>query len=282
MSTPVTIPPVSDVDFPAFLDRALYVGVDDQLLLQAISNVATQVVTVSYRLLRDDGQVVPGLFTYTTGSAVTLLTKAFQLAQGYLIAFEITAPAVGTAGQWLYAKMGLTRGGGATPASYHPLFAGYVGSSFGFGYPNKHFEKPTDGQGVVRDFTISNPAAGSDFTVTVPSNVVWRVQGLFATLTASALPATRQVSFKLANSVSAVFFETPLVAAVTAGQVVKFSVAPGLDVLIDATPSQPNLDLPNPCFMVAGDTLNSVTTAIDGGDQWSTVLVRVREWAAYL
>ncbi len=53
-------------------------------------------------------------------------------------------------------------------------------------------------QGNVKGFTVTNPAAGANFTYTIPHGKRWRIQSISLTLTTDANVASRKVQLTFA------------------------------------------------------------------------------------
>jgi hypothetical protein len=118
---------------------------------------------------------------------------------------------------------------------------------------------------------VGSPAAGAEWSVTVPAGHLWRIESVQAQLVTSAVVATRVARLAWGDGVAPYFTLPPAASQLTtltrlyAWHPNAMAVAVGtgiLSCLLDA-------DLP------AGWTLASSTEAIDGGDQWSAIRLRV-------
>jgi hypothetical protein len=265
-----------DYDFP--VDSGRYIGVDDQIMVLAVSNAATQSVTVRGRLCRKDGTLTPFTFTFTTGAAAAVLTKSFQLADGFLESLQVSSPACATSGQWLYASVGLQRGTGAGAVPFETLFADYVGSVISTGWPGGALNRPTEGHGVVRSIAVATPAPGANWVVTVPTGVLWIPQYGIGTLTTSAVAGNREVGTQISDGANTLW-----------SQAIKWHVPASSVATIQYQGSAPidTMSLVNyDCFwplgsiLPSGYILSSYTPGIDVADQFSGVRLSVLEWAA--
>jgi len=119
--------------------------------------------------------------------------------------------------------------------------------------------------------TVAAPAAGADWSLTVPAGHIYEVLSIQASLVTSAAVATRQVSLTLSNGV-AVFL------TLAAG----FSQLTGLTRRYAWYPfANPYTVLPDgineiPTTILQGLSIIASSTAlIDAGDQWSAVKLQV-------
>lgn len=127
-----------------------------------------------------------------------------------------------------------------------------------------------------RPIPIAAPAAGADFSTPQFRVWPWRLLGLVATLTTSAVVANRQVTLNLTDGNGITWRGTaPAVQAATT--TVTYQLLPL------ATPSAPvaglsTMALPaDGLWIPRGWTLNVVTTLLDVGDQWSAIVADIQE-----
>lgn len=123
---------------------------------------------------------------------------------------------------------------------------------------------------------VASPAAGADWTLTVPAGHLYQLLAVFATLTTSAVAATRIARLTLSDGVRTLADVPPISSQITtlvrrylwlpAGQ----AYATGLGIL------SPLPDL----TLAAGWTVGTTTDAIDAGDQWSGIFVHVLDVTA--
>lgn len=119
--------------------------------------------------------------------------------------------------------------------------------------------------------SVAAPAAGADWTLTVPAGHVYQLLSVFATLVTSAVAATRIARLLLGDGDSTFLDVPPFASQITtltrryawipAGQ----AYATGLGILSPL----PDVELQ------AGWTLGTTTDAIDITDQWSAIRVNV-------
>ena len=131
--------------------------------------------------------------------------------------------------------------------------------------------------GRPRLVTITNPAAGANFTQTVETNSIWVVQSLKFVLTTDANVATRVINITLS---------TPTLLMLTLGH--QFTQAASLGVTynlcwnhpeVNASPGgQVNRYFPPRYFLNEGDIIASSITNIQATDAFTLIQLRVLEW----
>lgn len=117
----------------------------------------------------------------------------------------------------------------------------------------------------------AQPAAGADWTVTVPAGHVYQVLSVAATLTTSAVVANRVPRLIYSDGV-ADFLTVPPFAVVPASTGMRlswFPLALGLSTGVAESTSIPEVTL------LPGGSLRSSTGLIDPGDQWTAVVLQV-------
>jgi hypothetical protein len=119
---------------------------------------------------------------------------------------------------------------------------------------------------------LFNPAAGSEFTWTVPVGHTWTLESVIARLTTSAAVANRIPRLSVTNVFEYMRATQGLVQ--TASQVATYYwFAGGAVVNNGATPLiVSNAPLQAGLVMPAGDILASITAGLDAADQWDNVV----------
>lgn len=161
------------------------------------------------------------------------------------------------------------------------LFRGYMGTGNHLAWPNGPLEHSIAGEAYVQTQAVASPAVGTDWTVTVPTNARWQILEVSAVLSASSGASARLV---------AVLFDDPtnitnvVVSPVsqTSGQGVRYNMAASMPFDF-ITPPTGNLEAymplssPGP-FLSAGHRLRTSTANLGAGDQWSSIVIRYKEW----
>lgn len=131
---------------------------------------------------------------------------------------------------------------------------------------------------LLRTIAVASPAAGAEIVALVPGGVFWEVIALRATLTTSAAVANRLPVLQLRDTDSRIAYEFPGAAVQAASLAVSYSWSSGYGTSTAVSGQQLPLPAPAP-VVLAGGTVRTVTTLLDVADQWSAVVLTVREWS---
>jgi hypothetical protein len=254
-----------------------YVGVDDVLQLTNFSNAGSNNVTVNVRMLGLDGLIHPLQFATITGGGRTASTIRFNLMEGWLLSAEVMSTNGVSGGSYIYAVLGLSRAPFGAANTYHILCEGYIASSAGLCYPTSSNQRQTDGAGLIRSVNQAAPAAGADLQITVPTAARWRLVCFRATLTTSVAVANRLVSLTVDDGAT-VYFESPsgISLAASLSNIYNFSDSSGY--MTAAGFAKSNGPIASNLFLTGGHRINTLTTAIQAADQWSSAQFQVVEW----
>lgn len=129
-----------------------------------------------------------------------------------------------------------------------------------------------------RVYVIPTPAAGAEFTITVPANVTWEVLSVKGVLTTSAAVANRNCTLILGPDAATTEQRYSLGTAVTASQATTFTYASGIGTTLATGSIAGPLPSPPP-IAPPGYVMRSQTQNVDAGDQYSSLFVVVREWS---
>jgi hypothetical protein len=207
----------------------------------------------------------------------SLNTRLIPLAEGTLNYMKISTPTQAQRGN-IYVIVDLIQ----SPAAASPILATlvqrYVTNISPIYVPGSNFEGSTDGQGAFESITVANPAAGAQFTQTVPTNALWRLHSIRFTFVAAVAAANRQIRVTLSRA-GLVFCTFPVVdAAVTASQTIiaenwtgagQFLARNAIDNEAFAGISSP------PIVTIAGDVIASINANIQGADTYVNIYLFV-------
>ncbi len=257
----------------------LYIQRDDVLVLQAATSQASEVVTFNVRILQPSGRVEETQITLRPLSTRVVVTQTTTLSEGYLLSLASQGTTSFTRGQ-TFARASLSRAIFGGTQSAQTIFADYVTGLISSGYPNGRILAPSEGPGYVYGVTITQPAAGADWSVSVPVNARWRLRAWGAIFTTSVTVANRIVGATIAGSAGNFWRASAVVNAVASNpyRVTAGGIAPyaGLDPLNLTLPLPPDMVLAGPVGI--GHLFGSSTTNIQAGDQWSSINALVEEW----
>ena len=132
-------------------------------------------------------------------------------------------------------------------------------------------------QRLVRQVPIANPGAGADFGVTVPSGSTWDLLSLTMLLATSAVVADRLDQIIIKDQDGTVQIIVYVGQSQPASEAVRHVYSTGFGttstsiVLVQSLPSPP-------AILREGWSLHSLTGNLDAGDQYTQVMLTVREW----
>lgn len=177
-----------------------YVGVDDVLLLNAFSSEVSQcIVEMEYRIMRPDGSIIEGqeFINVVGGSAFA----TFRLPECFIMSIGVNGfPAIN---RTCFVSCGIERNGitlGSIPS--YVLVQGYVSASVCLSWPLSLQENYANTVGGVKSLTGTTPAAGANWSVTVPGAARWIVKSIYFSLTTSAVVGSRNPSIIFDDGVS--------------------------------------------------------------------------------
>jgi hypothetical protein len=255
-----------------------YVGVNDKLLVQTVSNAGGGNLTVNVLMLRPDGQIIPMQFQLPTQAGFVQQSFTEQLMEGFILSVNASMSSSLANGNCVYVVISLVRQPFGAGNQYRTLCRGYVASSGGMSYPQDNLQRSTDSNGYVTSTLLSNPGAGADWTYTVPNLSRQRLVAVTATLTTGVAVANRLVNLiiddganVLANIPSQVTLAASLVNSYTFADSVDGLAAPFNGATMMATPSN--------CLLFGGWRVRSSTANIQAADQWSAITLHTIAWA---
>lgn len=133
---------------------------------------------------------------------------------------------------------------------------------------------------LVKSVPVATPAAGAEWSVTVPAGVVWIVQSIFARFLSSVVVANRFPRLGFTDG-SVTIGRVVALVTIPANQAWDHSYLRGAGAAWSGT-SGVGLTYPLPDFRLpAGYTIFTTTPNLDAGDQWSQIVVNVIEVAQW-
>ncbi len=123
-----------------------------------------------------------------------------------------------------------------------------------------------------RVFSGSAPAAGAEFSITVPGGEVWFLINTRATLTTSVAVANRGPSL-IVDDGTTQLLRVRDVTNITASQAIDINWIGGLGAPIATGTASHAVVFPMGLVLPSGYRLRSLTEAIDAGDQWNAPVV---------
>jgi hypothetical protein len=234
-----------------------------------------EAVTISYRLLRADGELVLGQFQLNPLQGQTAVSHAENMAEGFLLSVSCQA-AVATQRGMTFLRVFLTDPALGNGQPSYSLFADYVTNQQSPAHPNGRVLAPTEGPGLLRTFTGLPPALGAEWVINPPFNIRWRVMVINAFLTTSAVVANRTPRMT-ANFFAASIFQSGGTVLQPASKQYGYAWSTGLDFTFDGI-NRVVEPLPDNFFVNNNGLFASFTNGLDPGDQWTAPVAFVEEW----
>ena len=277
----------------------LYIQRDDELLLRVMSlGAAGDTVDFVGRLLQaapdlpgqpgtpppapiaqpgpNKTQTIKNIGQTIVVAQLVNTTKILPLTEGYLLSFSATARNTVSRGN-TFASAGILRRGPNGAQVYLPLFADYSTASTPIGWPGGRITQPSESSGAALLVQVTNPGAGVDWAVSVPSFLRWRVRSLAALFTASAAVANRNVTIIIDDGAGHTYWEFDATASITAGQAITI-VATGLNAPTGVVTTILSIPIPPDLVLRTVFRIFTSTANIQVADQWSNINLLTEQW----
>lgn len=254
-----------------------YVMNGDFLSLNATSTDASATLQFNGRLMRVDGEVVPINATMRITGTGNQTPVMVPLTDGWIIGFIVFVSAGTITDGEIVASVEVVQGSGTGATRVIALASGEITNTRSLGLGaflaiSSIAATATPSPAVV---TVANPAAGAQWTATVPAATVWTVLAIYAECTFSVAVPTRNVSLTVAMSARTVTRAIGLNGWNSTGPGF-FVWAPGInkDIQILAAGAVSYEGLPA-LQLIAGSTITSVVENFDVADQWANISLLV-------
>lgn len=235
-------------------------------------------LSITGRLLRPDSTPVPLQERHVPNANRTIATSVFPLSEGWLLDLAVSMPGFTAPMGNIWVALDLVRGGGSSPQFVQSLVFGYVTTNMPLTFPSGQNMSPTDGPGNVRSIQVTSPAAGAEWSQTVPTNARWEVVSVFAQLTTSAAVANRLARLVMDDGAN-FLNQVPGLSAQTAGTVIGYCWGDGQGGPIIANDTVAfSGPFANDCYLSSGFRIRSLTGGLQAADQWGSINFLVREW----
>lgn len=256
----------------------LYFGPDDNLLLSGYSSAAGVTLALSYRKIDVSGRIVQNEQRLTLSSDRAVNTVEAFLGEGWLTHLQVRIVAGTITQPQVYATVQAQHGRSTVAMPWGLLAAGYLTNSQPLYWPGQPLQGSLDGPGAVRSITGTDPAAGVEISEAVPTGARWQLLALQAILTCDATVATRTIFWTFDDGTTEWFRSGQGIQPV-ANNVIRTSLGSGMaeDITTGAAIIVP---VPVRVVLPAGSRINTVTSNLQAGDNWSAPQFVVTEWLA--
>lgn len=250
-----------------YLDRG-----DFLQILSATTNASAS-LEFMYRFMSLSGEIVSGRATVVFSGTGVQTPVIVPVGNGWLIGFDLHVLTGTVIEGQVQASVHIANATGAGGFNEVSLASGELSNtrSLGLGAYTSRSVVVSQTVGTFTVVNVANPAAGVDWTTTVPAGNTWQVQAITATLTTAVAAGSRGPSFGFDNGSVTLGRQgnNSLIAASTTGIV---SMGIGMSVAVDiVSPTQlTSAGLWN-TTLGAGFRVFSNTINIQAADQWSAI-----------
>ena len=122
---------------------------------------------------------------------------------------------------------------------------------------------------TIQAVPVAAPAAGADWSITVPGAELWRVLAIYGELTSDANVANRDVQLVVTLN-GATIMNLPYNSHQTAGSTNTYTWAPYVD---SRSPNTRHITALPELRLLPGATIAAATGSIQAGDQWANVVI---------
>ncbi len=255
----------------------VYVESSDILVILALNQAFQTTLTTRVRLLRADGQIVGMEFTDLLPVGASRTVGSHRLTQGFLLSLVCTVDVTGVDTGGPGVIVGLQRDSVPVPTFFDVLLQGPVFQFFPLAWPQAPLRRFRDQPGRIRDFLAPNPTVATDFVVSPPITLFWRLIGFRATLVTSATVATRTVNFNIRDQQGNTSWDVFARTGQTASTVIIYYAYPLPSIPVDAT-TKIYMPIPPGLILTEIGVIESSTQNLSPGDQWTAITIYVEEW----
>jgi hypothetical protein len=167
----------------------LFIANGDALVVNGWNSVVGQSLTIRTRRRTPQGDLVTSENTLALTANRQANTLAISLNDGTLVGVAVHPTVAVQRGQ-TFVRIGLARGTGNPEQVI--LAQDYVTAAAPLAWPGGRMSSPTEGPGAIRIIIGTNPPPGIGYsTETVPTNAVWELRSISATLVTDATSTVR-------------------------------------------------------------------------------------------
>lgn len=136
---------------------------------------------------------------------------------------------------------------------------------------------PPGSPGIVV-VSVADPAAGAEWTQTVPDNVRWEILNIHVQYTGNATSISRYANIEITDGTDRLFFSN--VGAIDMqSSTMDIDYGPGLEYRVGlATAQATHAPIPRGLTINAGSVIASVTLLLQATDQLENIRITVKEW----
>jgi hypothetical protein len=248
---------------------------DDRGLVTVFNSVAGVTVSVHGRVLTPDGKVAVIQGDIVPAATRAAVTASIELTEGWLLSLRVTTASTIRRGQ-CFVRVELQRGIGGAVYTDATLINDYVHLGYQPTWPNSRSFHNLEGPGILRSINVATPAAGVEWSQTVPTGARWVVRAGNSVFTASGAVANRSPAIVFDDGAT-ILYTASVDTFRTAGQGATPQLGP---VFKGASVDNAGFVVPMGSLMAlfAGWRIRSITGSIQAADTWTLIQLLVEEW----
>lgn len=258
------------------IDPAMSAEAWDNLALSAYASASGLTVRFQgeYQLANGTVQHFARDIVPTSDRAATTATMELPVSK-LLSMTAILAGGTAKRGQ-AYVRARAQRATGSGATLVQNLLTGYVSNAYSPSWPTGTQDDPLTGPGYLYSETGTNPAAGAEMVITVPTGARWRIIALCIVLTTAAGGSDRLVHVDFKNG-SAIMLRsaTPRVQPPAVAR--NYNLGNLTQIPASVSLSN-NLNIPDNFLLPAGTTITTSTSNMGGSDNYDAPTYLVEEW----
>jgi hypothetical protein len=253
-----------------------WVTPDDLFVVGVRNSLAGVQLGANARIWHPDGSVGEINLSITPGTTRAVQFFSQQLHYGYLVHAAVTKLAGNPTRGTTLASLQVARPPVGSFATKWFLGQDYITGMDAVYWPFGRNIPGVEGPGFLRSVQVTNPAAGADWTQTVPAGARWAVRAFGALFTAGAAVGNRNIRPQLDDGVNVLYRSTTDVSVIANGTLGVFGSPVFLKTTVDTT--QALVPIPVSTVLFAGWRIGVATAGILAADQWSFINLLVEEW----
>lgn len=160
------------------------------------------------------------------------------------------------------------------------LCSGFIYGGKGISWPSQNIADQTPGRGLIFTEDTADPAAGSNFSINVPTGETWRIHAIQFRFVTSATVASRRVRVRATTGQLGFGIVSLIQTDQTASTTLDYSCAPYGQMVDEIDSSDAFIIIPNELWVVSGGSISSSIRNIQAGDQVSNVELIVEKFFA--
>lgn len=255
-----------------------YLEFGEFIYLEASSTDASCTLRISGKFLSTDGKIRAFTEDMTITGTGNQTAVTSRIGPCWLMGFSVRVVAGTITDGEVICSVHIARASASTPVHVMTLASGEVTNtrSLGLGAFTNGYSTPATSYVAASVVTVANPAAGSQWTATVPASTEWEVLAVAARCTLSATVADRYLQLTVTSGGN-VLGEILGDGAWVANAIIDFVWTPdapyvsrlGVNGFINSA-------LFAPRFLPPSTTITSSGFNFQAGDQWSRIVLTVK------